>query len=346
VLLLIANALYCDSRHKEAMKYLSRALRSHPNDAALWHNCGVVQYSFAQELFDKHRRPGPSAAADITAAGDYAKSAKRIFGVLLPELEANEVNPTEWGGRLRAMGIDSEKVKELVSFCDKAIDQVPERVRVATEVTLQQEQRRQERAEAAEAHARVQAESRAKLEIEQEEAREKAAERARLRQEQLKSLQGFEESTEKKRKKGKKAAEAETMAAQGYGFSSDEDDNIDEAPILRSVTEDSESPQKRPKSEAPPQQYGDGLSDSEDEFDPTPKPTTTSKASLGLDESEDEFDPTPKPTTKSKASLGLDDSEDEDDITTNPPEDEVARTRAVGTPTGRLSDSEDGNAMN
>jgi tetratricopeptide (TPR) repeat protein len=122
ILVNIANAYFCDSKHKEAIRSLSRAVRSNPSDAALWHNCGVIQYAFAQELFDRHsRKAGVNAVNDFTSAGKYAESAKRMFSMLHSELEQHDTNPSEWGTRLKATNMDIDKMSELISYCDKAI---------------------------------------------------------------------------------------------------------------------------------------------------------------------------------------------------------------------------------
>jgi len=42
LLLLAANAHFCDGRHAECLRTLSRALRGKPGDASLWHNVAVI----------------------------------------------------------------------------------------------------------------------------------------------------------------------------------------------------------------------------------------------------------------------------------------------------------------
>jgi tetratricopeptide (TPR) repeat protein len=44
LLLLAANAHFCDGRHADCLKALSRALRGNPGDASLWHNVAVSVY--------------------------------------------------------------------------------------------------------------------------------------------------------------------------------------------------------------------------------------------------------------------------------------------------------------
>ena len=93
LLLLTANAHFCDGRHQDALKSLSRALRSAPHKVELWSNVAVVEYSFAEDLFNRHLRPdraSQSIIKDIEAAQDYVASALKIFQWLFDGLSKHK----------------------------------------------------------------------------------------------------------------------------------------------------------------------------------------------------------------------------------------------------------------
>ena len=108
LLLLSANAHFCDGRHHDALKSLSRALRSAPHKVELWCNVAVVEYSFAEDLFNRHLRPdraSQSIIKDIEAAQDYVASALKIFQWLLDGLAAQTT--TENGATQSSAGQDA-----------------------------------------------------------------------------------------------------------------------------------------------------------------------------------------------------------------------------------------------
>ena len=93
-----------------------------------------------------------------------------------------------WVSRLRASGVDESKLGELAGFCDKALQEAPERLRVTLAFVRQQAEERSRR----EAHQRALVEAReasTAQALEQEgKARQAAAERARLKQLELATL--------------------------------------------------------------------------------------------------------------------------------------------------------------
>jgi len=179
LLLLVANAHFCDGRHAESLRALSRALKASPDDASLWSNVGVVQYAFAEELFNRHLRVDRAAVevvvGDLTAARDFVASAKRIFVWLkarMAEADSADQQADTAGGagsaaggggaasaagaaaaatatvRLRTLGMDEKKLSELISFCGTALEAAPERLRVSRELAEQRDEERRARAQA------------------------------------------------------------------------------------------------------------------------------------------------------------------------------------------------------